>query len=191
MTTWNWKALLCCNLFLKMGLLWDGNITVDLPELSECVTMKSWFMKLDIFQFLQNTLEVFSSQHSLTYIRHQCSNYSGFKNIPNFIQSVILEVSTCRNMYCKNVGLQCTLPKRIGLLLLARPFLKHLQQKNCLNEIIHHNCFPICFLFHLKYQHTKVKSIYLAFSFGTVFPLHCFSYNGEIKVSKLSTIISS
>lgn len=40
-------------------------------------------------------------------------------------------------------------------------------------------------------SHTKVKPVNLAFSFGIVFLLHCFFYNGEIKVSKLNTTIPS
>jgi len=82
------KSIVVLQLLFQDGstLGWQhpDTATVNLPELSECVTIKSWFMEVDILQFLQNTLEVSSSQLSLTCIRQKCSNYNGFQNIPIF-----------------------------------------------------------------------------------------------------------
>lgn len=57
-------------------------VTVNLPELPECATIKSRSMKLATLQFIQNSLEV-SSSH-LFGIYQKSSNYNGSKNIPIF-----------------------------------------------------------------------------------------------------------
>lgn len=123
--------------------------TVNLPELWECVTIKSWFMKLDALQFLQNTPEVSSSQLSLTYIRQKCSNYTSVvsKTSPSsdsFIQSVILKVSTCGNTYHKNVWSQCTLPKRIKTTTVSKTFSKTPSRE----ELFERKCSASQYAFH-------------------------------------------
>lgn len=95
----DYKALWCCNLIFKVPLLWDGNIPT-LPLLisqsSQNITIKPWFMKLDALHFLQDIVEVSSSQVSDIYQTSVAITMVS-KTSPTWDPlSVILEVSTCR-----------------------------------------------------------------------------------------------